>query len=75
MSKSHSDLRLHDNDKLQHWDWESGPELKDTTPAKSKGPLPYAAGESPLEKLPAEVLGRNSDSLCWAKDLWEVFVR
>lgn len=56
MSKSHSDLRLHENDKLQHWDWESGPELKDTTPAKSKGPLPYAAGESPLEKLPAEVL-------------------
>ncbi|KAI9745002.1 MAG: hypothetical protein M1835_002631, partial [Candelina submexicana] len=55
MSKSYGDLRSYDYDKLQ-WDWETGSELKDTTPVKEKGPFIYAAGEAPLEKLPAEVL-------------------
>ncbi|KAI9717158.1 MAG: hypothetical protein M1812_004906 [Candelaria pacifica] len=56
LSKSHSDLRSYEDDKLLKWDWDTGPELKDIATAEPKGSCTYAAGESPLEKLPAEVL-------------------
>jgi hypothetical protein len=54
-SKSYGDLRLLGGDAQQGWDW-----TRETSPervAVQKPKEPYPPGQSPIEKLPVEILG------------------
>lgn len=62
LSKSYGDLRLLGGDGSQGWEWGKSPvQLVPTIPKlpekKKIAPAPYPPGQSPLETLPAEILG------------------
>ncbi|KAI9816119.1 MAG: hypothetical protein M1832_005126 [Thelocarpon impressellum] len=56
MSKSSGDLRLLGGDKLQGWEWEKSPERLDAAVPDRPVAQPYSPGQSPLERLPVEIL-------------------
>ncbi|MCJ1365488.1 hypothetical protein MMC16_004610 [Acarospora aff. strigata] len=53
-SKSYVDLRL--LGAQQDWEWAKRPRLDKTITARIEGPLVHEPGESPLERLPTEIL-------------------
>ncbi|KAI9809245.1 MAG: hypothetical protein M1825_002536 [Sarcosagium campestre] len=55
-SSSSNDLRLLGGDKHQGWDWEHSPERVPAEVPKKTESTRYAPGQSPLERLPVEIL-------------------
>jgi len=71
-SKSYTDLRLlaggRGRDGQQDLEWAKRPKLQDSVPARIEEPPVYAPGESPLEKLPTEILGESGIIANWVED-------
>jgi len=62
-SKSYVDLRLlagsRGRDGQQDWEWAKRLKLQLVVPARIEEPIVSPPGDSPLERLPTEILGKD----------------